>query len=46
MSKRAAGGTPATVALTKAAVEFTLHPYEHAAGAPSYGGDAADDLGL
>ena len=46
MSKRAAGGTPATVALTKAAVEFTLHPYEHAAGAPSYGGEAADALGL
>ena len=41
-----AGGTPATVALTKAAVEFTLHPYEHAAGAPSYGGEAADALGL
>ena len=46
MSKRAAGGTPATVALTNAAVEFTLHPYEHAAGAPSYGGEAADALGL
>jgi len=46
MSKRAAGGTPATVALTKAAVEFTLHPYEHAAGAPSYGAEAADALGL
>jgi Cys-tRNA(Pro)/Cys-tRNA(Cys) deacylase len=46
MSRRAAGGTPATVALTKAAVEFTLHPYEHAAGAPSYGGEAADALGL
>ena len=39
-------GTPATVALTKAGVEFTLHPYEHAAGAPSYGGEAADALGL
>jgi Cys-tRNA(Pro)/Cys-tRNA(Cys) deacylase len=40
------GGTPATVALTKAGVEFTLHPYDHAAGAPSYGGEAADALGL
>ncbi len=46
MSKRVAGGTPATVALTKAAVEFTLHPYDHAAGAPSYGGEAADALGV
>ncbi len=25
---------------------FTLHPYEHAVGAPSYGGEAADALGL
>ena len=25
---------------------FTLHPYEHAAGAPSYGGEAADGVGL
>ena len=25
---------------------FTLHPYEHAVGAPSYGGEAADSLGL
>jgi Cys-tRNA(Pro)/Cys-tRNA(Cys) deacylase len=42
-------GTPATVALTRAGVEFTLHPYEHAAGGPStvsYGGEAADALGL
>jgi Cys-tRNA(Pro)/Cys-tRNA(Cys) deacylase len=44
--KAAAGGTPATVALTKAGVDFTLHPYEHAAGAPSYGGEAADALDL
>ena len=40
------GGTPATVALAKAGVEVTLLPYEHAAGAPSYGGEAADALGL
>ena len=40
------GGTPATVALAKAGVEVALHPYEHAAGAPSYGGEAADALGL
>ena len=34
------------MALAKAGVEFTLFPYEHAAGAPSYGGEAADALGL
>ncbi|MFF4772372.1 Cys-tRNA(Pro) deacylase [Microtetraspora fusca] len=39
-------GTPATVALAKAAVEFTLHPYEHDAGAQAYGEEAADALGL
>ncbi len=27
-------------------MEFTLHPYEHVAGAASYGGEAADALGL
>jgi Cys-tRNA(Pro)/Cys-tRNA(Cys) deacylase len=40
------GGTPATVALTEAGVAFTLHAYEHTAGTPSYGGEAADALGL
>ena len=34
------------MALAKAGVEVTLLPYEHAAGAPSYGGEAADALGL
>ena len=34
------------MALTAAGAEFTLHPYEHTAGAPSYGGEAADALGL
>ena len=34
------------MALGGAGVAFTLHPYEHAAGAPSYGGEAADALGL
>lgn len=45
MAKKA-GGTPATVALGKAGVDFTLHPYDHEAGAPSYGAEAADALGL
>ena len=44
--KASSGGTPATVALTQAGVDFTLHPYEHTAGAPSYGAEAADALGL
>ena len=41
-----AGGTPATVALTKAGVAFTLHPYEHDPSAASYGTEAAEALGL
>ncbi|GAA4226529.1 Cys-tRNA(Pro)/Cys-tRNA(Cys) deacylase [Streptosporangium album] len=39
-------GTPATVALTQAAVDFTLHPYEHDASAQAYGEEAADALGV
>jgi Cys-tRNA(Pro)/Cys-tRNA(Cys) deacylase len=44
--KRAAGGTPATVALTAAGVAFTLHPYEHDPRAASYGLEAAEALGV
>lgn len=44
--KQGAGGTPATVALTRAGVAFTTHPYEHDPSAPSYGLEAADVLGL
>ncbi|MEV0344287.1 Cys-tRNA(Pro) deacylase [Nonomuraea sp. NPDC050680] len=43
---KAQGGTPATVALTKAKAEFTLHPYEHDAHAQAYGEEAADALGV
>jgi Cys-tRNA(Pro)/Cys-tRNA(Cys) deacylase len=39
-------GTPATVALTKAGVAFTPHPYEHDAAAASYGMEAAEVLGV
>ncbi|MGZ4589551.1 MAG: Cys-tRNA(Pro) deacylase [Actinomycetes bacterium] len=54
MSKKARaahGGTPATVALTRAGVDFDLHPYETQpheprAAAPSYGEEAAAALGL
>jgi Cys-tRNA(Pro)/Cys-tRNA(Cys) deacylase len=44
--KKASGGTPATVALTRAKVEFTLHPYAHDSGAQAYGEEAADALGV
>lgn len=44
--KRAAGGTPATVALSKAGVDFTPHPYEHDPRAASYGLEAAQALGV
>lgn len=44
--KRNAGGTPATVALTNAAVPFTVHEYYHDPRAASYGLEAAAALGL
>ncbi len=44
--KTAAGGTPATVALTSAGISFTRHAYQHDAAAPAYGLEAADALGL
>jgi len=44
-SKQSAG-TPATVALTKAKVEFSTHAYEHDPAAKSYGLEAAEALGL
>jgi Cys-tRNA(Pro)/Cys-tRNA(Cys) deacylase len=44
--KKGAGGTPATVALTKAGVTFSEHPYEHDPSAASYGLEAAQRLGL
>ena len=40
------GGTPATVALTRAGVDFTLHEYDHDPRAESYGLEAAEALGL
>ena len=44
--RKGAGGTPATVALTRHGVAFTEHPYAHDPGAPSYGTEAAERLGL
>ncbi|WP_406295728.1 Cys-tRNA(Pro) deacylase [Embleya sp. NBC_00888] len=39
-------GTPATVALTREGVTFTVHAYEHAPDAASYGEEAASVLGV
>lgn len=47
MSRAAAGkATPATTVLARAGVDFELHAYAHGTGAPSYGREAADALGL
>jgi Cys-tRNA(Pro)/Cys-tRNA(Cys) deacylase len=40
------GATPATVALERAGVRFTLHAYDHDPAAASYGLEAAEQLGL
>jgi Cys-tRNA(Pro)/Cys-tRNA(Cys) deacylase len=39
-------GTPATVALTRAGVRFTVHEYRHDPAAASYGTEAASALGI
>lgn len=46
MAKKSAGGTPATVALTRAGIAFTLHGYAHDPQTASYGLEAASALGL
>lgn len=43
---RPAGGTPATVALARAGIVFTLHAYDHDPRAASYGLEAAAALGV
>ncbi len=43
--RAAAGGTPATVAATRAGVAFRLHAYSHDPAAASYGEEAAEALG-
>ncbi len=43
---RKPGGTPATVALTAAGTEFTVHAYEHDPASASYGEEAAEALGV
>ena len=46
MARRRTVGTPATVALEKAGVAFTVHAYDHDPRRASYGLEAADALGL
>ncbi|MDH6132596.1 Cys-tRNA(Pro)/Cys-tRNA(Cys) deacylase [Kitasatospora sp. MAA4] len=47
MAKKQPGqGTPATVALAAAGVPFTVHAYDHDPAAASYGGEAAQALGV
>ena len=46
MPTRSSGGTPATVALRRSGVPFTLHAYDHDPRAASYGLEAAAALGL
>jgi len=46
VARKPSGGTPATVALTRAGVAFTLHEYAHDPRATSYGSEAAEALGL
>ncbi len=45
MAKKS-GGTPATAALTRAGVVFTLHPYTHVDGQRHFGDEATAALGL
>ncbi|MES4888513.1 Cys-tRNA(Pro) deacylase [Streptomyces sp. NPDC096012] len=44
--KQQSGGTPATVALTAAGVDFTVHSYDHDPAHPSYGEEAAEAMGV
>lgn len=40
------GGTPATLALDRAGLHYTLHPYQHDPRATSYGDEAAAAIGV
>lgn len=42
----ASKGTPATVALSKAGIAHTVHPYDHDPAAKSFGEEAAAALGV
>ena len=44
-AKQGGQGTPATVALAKAGIEFSTHAYEHDPAAKSFGLEAAEASG-
>ncbi|ANP54490.1 Cys-tRNA(Pro)/Cys-tRNA(Cys) deacylase [Streptomyces griseochromogenes] len=44
--KQQSGGTPATVALTTAGVDYTVHAYDHDPSHASYGEEAAEAMGV
>ena len=44
--QKQSGGTPATVALTAAGADYTVHAYEHDPAHPSYGEEAAQAMGV
>jgi Cys-tRNA(Pro)/Cys-tRNA(Cys) deacylase len=46
VASRHGAGTPATVALSRAKIAYTLHPYEHDPRAEAYGDEAAAALGV
>ncbi len=46
MARKGSGGTPATVALTRAGVDFTVREYDHDPRAESFGLEAATALGV
>jgi Cys-tRNA(Pro)/Cys-tRNA(Cys) deacylase len=46
VARKSAGGTPATVALDRAEVAYTLHPYAHDPQSSHFGDEAAAALGV
>src|SRR3954453_19199380 len=44
--KQQSVGTPATVALTAAGVDYTVHAYDHDPSHPSYGEEGAEAMGV
>lgn len=46
MARKKPSGTPAVVALQRAGIEHTLHPYEHLDDATAFGEEAAAALGV
>jgi Cys-tRNA(Pro)/Cys-tRNA(Cys) deacylase len=46
MGRKRTGGTPATVALDRAGVEYAVHAYEHDPHTTAYGAEAAAALGV